>query len=133
MKRVVVASLLAISAIMASASSAAAMVEWCDWDPSVVVITPSGNIVPVFDSVWTSSILDIGLPLETYTVKRAYDAKGRPVTAVDMTIYVPAGLLWNFRAKYMVTSGLLGSGHVYAQTYGMSGKPVHLNFVIPKP
>jgi hypothetical protein len=133
MRKVVVATLMAITATMASASSAGAHVEWCDWDPSVVIVTPGLNIVPVFDSVWTSSLLDIGLPLESYTVHRTYDYRGRPVTAVDMTIYVPAGLLWTFPTRDVVSSGLLGSGHIYAEAHGTSGQPVHLKFTIPKP
>jgi hypothetical protein len=133
LKRWVVASFLAITATMASATSAGAWTAFCDWDPVVLIITPGGNIVPVFDSVWTSSPLDLALPLESYTVKRAYDSQGHPVTAVDMTIYVPTGLLFNYPTQDYVTSGLLGSGHVYAHASGTSGKPVHLKFTIPKP
>jgi hypothetical protein len=133
LKRWVVASFLAITATMASGTSAGAWTAFCDWDPVVPVVTPGGNLVLVFDSVWTSSPLELGLPLASYTVKRAYDPKGRPVTAVDMSIYVPAGLLWSFPTQDMVTSGLLGSGHVWARASGTSGKAVHLKFTIPKP
>ena len=131
MKRVVLAAALAAGFVLSSPASAGAWATYCDWDPLVLVVTPSGHVVPVYDSVWTSSLLAPGLPLESYTVSRVYGDEGRPETLVDMTIYVPTGLLLRYPAKYMVTSGVLGSGAVYAQTTGNTGKPVHLKFVLP--
>ncbi len=131
MKRVVVAAALAAGFLMLSPSSAAAWATYCDWDPLVLIVTPGGHIVPVYDSVWTSSPLQIGLPLESYTATRVYDSVGRPMTAVDVKITVVAGLLFNFSVRDMVTSGLLGSGTVYAEKYGTSGTPVHLKFTLP--
>jgi hypothetical protein len=133
MRRLVVAGVLAITAIMGTATSAGAWMEWCDWDPLVAVVTPAGNVVPVFDSVWTSSPLDVGLPLETYTTHRVYDAAGRPETRVDVTIYVPGGLLWSFPTTDEVTTGLLGSGQVLAHTSATSGHPAHLSFTLATP
>ena len=72
----------------------------------------------------------LGLPLESYTVSRVYDASGKPHTAVDMKITVPTGLLFRYTVKDMVTSGLLGTGTVYALKYGTSGTPVHLDFTL---
>jgi hypothetical protein len=132
MKRVVVARALALGLLMASPASAGAFVQYCDWDPLVLVVTPSGHAVLVYDSVWTSSLLNLGLPLESHTVARAYDSAGRPVTAVDMTVYVPS-LLWGFSTMDEVTTGLLGSGKVLARTYGTSGQTVRLKFIIPEP
>ena len=126
MKRVLVAAALAAGLLVASPTSAGAWATFCDWDPIVLIVTPAGNIVPVYDSVWTASPLDLGLPLESYTVSRVYDASGKPHTAVDMKITVPTGLLFRYTVKDMVTSGLLGTGTVYALKYGSSGTPVHL-------
>ena len=86
MKRVLVAAALAAGLLVASPTSAGAWATFCDWDPIVLIVTPAGNIVPVYDSVWTASPLDLGLPLESYTVSRVYDASGKPHTAVDMKI-----------------------------------------------
>jgi len=130
-KRVFLAAALAVGLLVSSPASAGAWATYCDWDPLVLVVTPSGHVVPVYDSVWTSSLLDLGLPLESYTTSRVYDAAGRPETAVDMEIYVPTGLLLRYQVHDMVTSGLLGSGTVYAQANGWSGSPVHLKFVLP--
>jgi len=129
-KRVLVAAALAAGLLVASPTSAGAWATFCDWDPIVLIVTPAGNIVPVYDSVWTASPLDLGLPLESYTVSRVYDASGKPHTAVDMKITVPTGLLFRYTVKDMVTSGLLGTGTVYALKYGTSGTPVHLDFTL---
>ncbi|HEV2029944.1 MAG TPA: hypothetical protein VGS16_15655 [Candidatus Dormibacteraeota bacterium] len=133
MKRLVVAGALALGLLAASPTSAGAFATWCDWDPVVLVVTPAGHIVPVFDSVWTSSPLDLAVPLASYTVARAYDSNGRPVTVVNMTITVPTGLVFRYSTMDMVTTGPLGSGQVLAQVNGTSGKAVHLKFILPVP
>ena len=132
MKRVVAAAAVAAAFLFASPTTAGAWVVYCDWDPLVLVVTPGGHIVPVYDSVWTSSLLDLALPLESYKVSRVYSSTGAPETAVDMTISVPTGLLFRYATTDMVTSGLLGSGKVYAVANGTSGTPVHLHFVLPE-
>lgn len=132
MKRVMVAAAIAAGLAVATPVSAGAMVEWCDWDPVVPVVTPAGNVVLLFDSVWTSSPLNIGLPVASYTVSRTYDLHGRPLTAVDMVINVPTGLLWRFSTLNLVTTGPLGSGTVLAKQNGTSGSPVHLYFTLNK-
>ena len=132
MKRLVVAGALALGLLAASPGSAAASVTWCSWDPVVAIITPGGHIVLVYDSVWTSSLLDLAVPLASYTAKRAYDSRGRAVTAVDMAIYVPTGLLFSYSTMDEVTTGLLGGGKLLARSYGTSGKTVHLKFTIPE-
>src|SRR5436853_6705942 len=110
MKRVLVATMLAAGILVLSPTTAGAWATYCDWDPLVLIVTPGGHIVPVYDSVWTSSLLDLGVPLESYTVSRAYDRMGKPVTVVDMTISVPNGLLFRDSTVDEVTTGLPGSG-----------------------
>jgi hypothetical protein len=133
MKRGLLAALLAAGILVFSPTTAGAWFAYCDWDPIVLIVTPAGHVVPVYDSVWTSSPLDLGLPLATYTASRVYDAQGHPETAVNMTISVPTGLLFRYSVYDMVTSGLLGSGTVYAARSGISGTPVHLQFVLRQP
>jgi hypothetical protein len=105
---------------------------WCDWDPLVPVVTPGGHLVLVYDSVWSSNLLNLALPVATYTTKRAYDSSGRPITAVDMAIWTPTGLLFSYATMDEVTTGLLGGGALLARGYGTSGKTVHLKFTIPE-
>lgn len=133
MKRGLLAAVLAAGILVFSPTSAGAWMSFCDWDPIVLIVTPAGHVVPVYDSVWTSSLLNIGLPLESYTTSRVYADNGAPETAVDMTITTPTGLLFRYYVHDMVTSGLLGTGTVYAQQDGTSGTPVHLKFVLNQP
>lgn len=130
MRRVVVAAVMAMGAIGLGSAPALAWATSCDWDPVVLVVTPAGHVVPVYDSVWTAPGLNIGLPVESYTTRRAYDRAGRPVTSVDMAISVPAGLLLQFETTDMVTSGPLGSGHVYGTEAGWSGQTLHIKFTL---
>ncbi len=133
MRKVVFGALVAGVAAVMSVAPAAAWAAYCDWDPLVLIVTPGGNVVPVYDSVWTSSPLDIGLPLESYTATRGYDAAGNPVTNVDMAISVPTGLLFQFQTTDQVTTGLLGHGQVLATANGWSGRAVHLKFTLNQP
>jgi hypothetical protein len=133
MKRGLLAAVMAVLFLVFSPTSAGAWFAFCDWDPIVLIVTPGGHIVPVYDSVWTSSPLDLGLPLESYTTARVYDAQGHPETAVDMAISVPTGLLFRYNVTDEVTSGLLGSGTVYAMKSGTSGSAVHLKFILRTP
>jgi hypothetical protein len=132
-KRVFLAAMLAVGVVFVSPTSAGAWATFCDWDPLVLVVTPSGHIVPVYDSVWTPSLLDLGVPLESYTTSRTYSRTGAPETLVEMTISVPTGLLLKYQTIDEVTSGLLGSGNVYARASGYSGTPVHLKFILATP
>jgi len=129
-KKALIAATTAVGLMLASPGAAQAAYTHCDWDPIVPVITPAGHIVLVYDSVWTAYATSLGLPLASYTAKRAYDSSGRPVTAVDMAITTPTGLLFRYSYLAQVTTGLLGSGTVLAYSYGTSSTPTHLKFVL---
>ena len=130
MKRLLIAGVLAMGALGTTVSQAGASEAFCDWDPPVLIVTPGGNLDTVYVSVWTSSLLHIGLPLESYTATRACDATGHPVTKVDISVYVPTGLLWSFSTLDQVRTGLLGGGSLLAQSSGTSGQTLHLKFTL---
>ncbi len=127
MRRVILAAATAVVAATLSIVPAGAWATYCDWDPLVLIVTPDGNVVPVYDSVWTASPLNIGLPVESYTATRGYD-HGRPVTDVDVAITVPAGMLFAFSTDDMVSTGPLGTGTTLASKPGTSGSTTHLKF-----
>src|SRR5207244_8891065 len=99
--------------MLASPGAAQAAYTHCDWDPIVPVITPGGNLVLVYDSVWTAYATSLGLPLASYTAKRAYDSSGRPVTAVDMAITTPTGLLLDRKSTRLNSSNQIISYDVF--------------------
>src|SRR5256886_11032078 len=72
-KKALVAATMAVGLLLASPGAAEACFTYCDWDPLVLVVTPSGPIVPGYDSVWTSSLPNLGVPLERHTATRVYD------------------------------------------------------------
>lgn len=131
MKRLVVVAAFAMGAVVATAPTSGAVMTYCDWDPLVVVVTPGGHVAVVYDSVWTPSLLNLGIPLESYTTQRVY-LDGAPATEVDMTISVPTGLLFRYQTYDAVTTGLLGSGKQLAGGYGSSGSATHLKFILPE-
>jgi hypothetical protein len=122
----------ATAALSVSGSQAFAWMSYCDWDPPVLILTPGGNLVAVHDSVWTSSLLNIGLPVSGYTATRVYGPEGQPETAVDMTVSVPTELLWHYHYTAFVATGPLLSGQVLAYGQGYGTAPVHLKFVLPE-
>jgi hypothetical protein len=130
---VVLAAALAAGVVFASPASAGAYSTYCDWDPLVLAVTPAGHVVAMYDSVWTPSALDLGLPLESTHTWRVYSRTGTPETAVAVTISVPTGLLFRYGTTDEVTSGLLGSGTVFARASGYSGAPVTLRFILHTP
>jgi hypothetical protein len=127
---VIVAAAMAVGVLFAAPGAAEASMTYCDWDPLVAVITPAGHIVPLYDSVWTSSVIDLGVPLESTRVSRIYDRWGHPETLVTVAIYVPTGLLFSYSTLDEVTTGLLGSGTVLSYAYGTSRAPTYLHFVL---
>ena len=46
-KKTLVAATMAVGLLLASPGAAEACFTYCDWDPLVLVVTPSGHIVPV--------------------------------------------------------------------------------------
>ena len=130
MRKVVLAALMAAGIVVFSPAPAGAWFSYCEWDPLVPVVTPAGHIVLLYDSVWTPSPLDLGVPLATTSVSRVYSSTGQPETAVDTAITVPTGLLFRYTVTDEVTTGLLGSGQVLATKSGTSGQTLHLKFVL---
>ena len=130
MRKVVLAALMAAGIVVFSPAPAGAWFSYCEWDPLVPVVTPAGHVLLLYDSVWTPSPLDLGVPLATTTVSRVYSSTGQPETAVDTAITVPTGLLFRYSVTDEVTTGLLGSGKVLAMKSGTSGQTLHLKFVL---
>ena len=127
------AAVLAAGVLVGSPATASAYSTYCDWDPLVLIVTPAGHVVPMYDSVWTSSLVDLGVPAESTTTSRVYGKQGAPETQVSVTIFVPTGLLLRYATTDEVTTGLLGSGTVYARGSGYSGSPVTLKFTLDSP
>jgi len=122
---------LALQAPVAFASDG-----WCDTDPIVMVRTPAGRLVPLYVTVGAQSLLLspntlLGSVVLSYST---WPTKNGAASGVSMNVKVPSSLLaWSFPTRQTVSTGVYGSGAVYAFRYGVSGSPTTLSFELPYP
>lgn len=139
MRRILRWSLVALAltplALFAThAPAARAADDWCDIDPLELISTPGGHLVPVYDLIGaqgvTASVLN-ELSDVSYTVA---PANGGAATLVTMKVTVNAAPLVTpagTPTRVSVTTGLWGTGSVYAATTGAAGSPMTVQFTVP--
>jgi len=133
LRRVLISSFVAVTGVMLFAVQAFAIRAYCQWDPPVLVVTPSGHLAVVYVDV-SSPFADVGEGLVTYKATRAYSSTGAPVTSVSMKVWVPSlSLTGPFPVNDVASSGLLGGGTHYASASGMSGQTIPLYFTLNTP
>ena len=133
-RRFAVATALALIPTFALAPAAgAASDEWCDIDPIVVIKTPKGNLVPVYNTNGARGLEHQAvLPLSKvkYTVKSA--AGGQ--TQVTMDVTVPNDLFDSgFPTRTKISTGPMGTLDVLATAEGTSGKAMRVQFTLETP
>ena len=88
-----VAMVLALVPVVTVAPAASAAAdEWCDMDPVVVIKTPGGNLVPLFNTNGVQGLKNqpaLALAKVSYTVK---PADGGRKTLVTMEVTLPEGI-----------------------------------------
>ena len=115
-----------------AATPAWAWDEWCDSDPVLLIWTPEGKVVPVYylTGVQGPKHLVSGLLGNLSARYSAETAAGG--TLVTVSVVVPSGLFGAaYATRVMVSSGPLGSGHVYGAATGRSGEPMQVQFALP--
>lgn len=127
--------LVALLALAPRAPTVEASNEWCDTDPILLVHTPAGHLVPVYVNVgaqgvvFTPNSLLSALTM-SYTASRASDGNG--ATQVSVVVVVPSLLLDpTFATRTTVSTGAFGTGAIYAQVVGVSGKAMTSTFRLP--
>ena len=135
MKRFVVAMTLALLPLLALAPVAgAASDEWCDIDPIVVIQTPAGNLVPIYNTNGAQGLEhQVALPLSkvSYTVQ---PADGGTKTLVKLEVTVPNGLFGSgFATRTKISTGPMGTLKVLAATEGVSGRAMKVQFTLDTP
>src|SRR5688572_5128408 len=106
------AAILALSGVFASAGPALASETWCDIDPPVLIQTPEGNlrIVYVVSSGPVIHLPQLLVPAIDYEVRPA--ARGE-ATSVRLDVTVARGLLGQrYAVKSEVWSGPLRTGEL---------------------
>lgn len=118
------AFLTALLVVLAPASGAAAMEEWCEDDPLVLVTTPRGALGVVHLPAVTLTTI-------SYTVQ---PADGGRATRVKMIVRVPNDAFGTgFKTRTTASSGPLKTGTIFDRASGVSGKNMYMSFVLRVP
>src|SRR5688500_3621713 len=92
-RRFAVAMVLALMpAVVLAPVASAASDEWCDLDPVVVIRTPGGDLVPVYNTNGVQGLKNqpaLALAKVSYTVQ---PADGGRKTLVTMDVTLPEGI-----------------------------------------
>ncbi|MCX6023777.1 MAG: hypothetical protein NTZ05_19015 [Chloroflexi bacterium] len=108
--------------------------EWSDEDPVVLIVTPKGNLVPVFNTMGVLGLKNavaLALAKVNYTVA---SVDGGKATQVSLTVTIPNHILGkDFPTRTTISSGPLGTLKVHGTTSGMSAKPMNVQFKLPVP
>jgi hypothetical protein len=120
-------------AVATQAPVALASDGWCDTDPILVIHTPAGQLVPVYvmvgaQSLWFTPDTLLGSVVLSYT---AVPSSNGSATHVKMGVTVPQLLVQSFKTRDTVSTGVFGTGTVYAYADGVSGSTTTLSFQIP--
>jgi hypothetical protein len=135
MKRLAVAALLALLPLVAVVPAASAgSNDWCDDDPIVVIQTPGGNLVPLYNTMGVLGLENaayIALAKVSYTAQPASGGNG---TLVKLDVTIPNELLGSsFPTRAKISTGPLGTLDVLAGTTGTSGKAMKVQFTLDVP
>ena len=134
-RRFAVAMVLAlVPAVTLAPAASAASSEWCDVDPIVVIRTPKGNLVPVFNTMGVQGLQHqpaMLLARVSYTVKPA--DQGRK-TLVTLDVTIPEGLFGrDFATRTTISTGPLGTLKVLGKAQGESGRAMRVQFTLDTP
>ena len=135
-RRFAVAMVLAVlPAVTLVPTASAGSSEWCDMDPIVVIRTPKGNLVPVFNTMGVMGLEHQAAMLAaqvSYTVQPADGGRG---TLVKLDVTVPEGLLWgrDFATRTTISTGPLGTLNVLGTAQGESGRAMRVQFTLDTP
>jgi len=135
--RVVLIALAVLVAAGWQAAPAQAAAEWCDTDPLLLIVTPGGQIIPVFVLVGARGpehLLSAQAASLLMTSQTTRSVDGGRATQITVTVVVPNDLFGRgFPTRAAVSSGPLGSGIIHADSDGQSGAPMTMRFTLPIP
>jgi hypothetical protein len=135
-RRLAVAAVLAAVASTATAPAAlAGSSEWCDLDPVVLIKTPRGNLVPVFNTMGVRGLKHQAAMLVAKVNYSVQPAEGGRKTRVKLDVTVPEGPLWgrNFDTRTVISTGPLGTLKVLGRGEGRSGRAMRVQFTLDRP
>ena len=120
--------------MLGSAGGASAAEQWCETDPLVVIVTPSGKLVPLFVTTGAESILRLAQAQIARIEYAVSPSESGRATRVSMTVTVPLGLDGTqFATRSVVSTGPLKTGSILASVSGTSGHAMRMEFKLDAP
>jgi hypothetical protein len=131
-RRLAVALVLALMPMVALAPAASASEDaWCDADPLVVIRTPKGNTVAVFNTNGVKGLKHQAALLLADVDYTVQSIDGGKKTLVKMQVTLPNGLHGSgFETRAKISTGPMGTLDVLAAGDAVTGKPIKLEFVL---
>lgn len=134
MKRLVVAVLMALVPMVAMAPVASAGNSWCDDDPIVVIVTPGGRLVPIYN---TMGVLGVEHAPSILLAKVSYTTQstnGGNSTVVKLNVTIPNDLFGSgYSTRTKISTGPLGTLDILGTTSGNAGKAMSVQFTLDVP
>jgi hypothetical protein len=106
--------------------------EWCDTDPFRFITTPRGASVIVYYMTGVKGLLGTVDSLLSHLLVEYTAVPDNGGTKVTFSVTVP-DTLGPRDTRLKCSSGLLGSGTVYGQTYGTAGTAMTVQFHLDVP
>jgi hypothetical protein len=131
---ILLAILVAFLLLLGPVPAALAMEQWCEEDPPVLILTPSGSSALVFvtnGALGLEHLPAVQLAQIRYTVQPVESGRA---TLVKMTVVVPPDIFSSrFPTRSTVSSGPFKTGTIYATASGYSGEPMEMTFQLSIP
>ena len=135
-RRFAVATLLAAVSSAATAPAAlAGSSDWCDMDPIVIIKTPKGALVPVYNTMGVQGLQHQAAMLVAKVSYTAQPADGGDKTLVKLDVTIPEGALWgrDFATRTVISTGPLGTLQILGRAQGESGRAMRVQFTLDRP
>src|SRR5688500_9449 len=132
-RRFAVAMVLALVPVVTVAPMAsAASSEGCDMDPVVVIRTPKGNLVPVFNTMGVQGVQHQAAMLLAKVSYTVQPVDGGRKTLVTLNVTIPEGGLLgsDFATRTTISTGPLGTLKVLGTAQGESGRAMRVQFTL---
>ena len=122
---------LALLPMVAVVPAASAGNSWCDDDPIVVIQTPGGHLVPIYNTMGVLGLEhapSIALAKVSYTTQ---PTNGGQSTLVKLNVTIPNDLFGSgYSTRTKISTGPLGTLDILGTTSGNAGKAMSVQFTL---
>ena len=130
MRQFFLAVAVAIALLWGKVPVANAGVDFCLWDPLVVIHTPGGHTVPLHVTNYGEGSEHLAAVRSASIDTHVEAANSGQATAVTIVVLIPDDGKGAFRTRSVASTGPNASGTVLAADSGRSGRPMVLRFTL---